>query len=714
MQRFLLLGVWLVASQTANLAAEPGKESLWAAAKQGDAKEVERLLTAGIDVNARTDYGVTALFYAAEKGHLDLVRILIAHQAEVNVTDTFYKSTPLRMAAANRHTGIVKELIENGASDAGTVVPQLAAWADADLVRAALEKGKPTPATLTVALKAAKDRPEIAQLLEQAGATIPAAAGGPVPAELIAAASGLYHNLSGFEYGLAAVQDKFVLTLDGKPTMEFLLAAPDSLVAIDDPSRKLTFRRQNERIIGFDLVAGEASVSYVRSEAPQALKAKDPVIDGEPGQIIPRNWPSFRGPQASGIADDQWPPISWDVGKGMNVRWKTAVGGLGHAGPIIWGDRIYITTAVRKEGKAELKVGLYGNVESVEDQSEHSWRVLCLNAQNGQILWEQTAHEGVPRTKRHTKATHANCTPATNGECVVANFGSEGLYCYGTDGGLKWRRDLGSLHSGWFFNADVQWGFASSPIIYRDLVIVQCDVGAGSFLAAYWISDGSEVWRTDREEIPSWGTPTIVESPERVELVTSATRFARGYDPLTGAELWRLGRFSEITVPTPVYGEGLIFITSGYRPIQPIFAVRPGAIGDVSPAEGQTKSESVAWAALKGGPYMQTPLVYRGCFYVCSDAGVVTCYEAASGKQIYMKRLPGGGAHTASPVAADGRLYFTGEAGRIHVVQAGGEFSVLAENELGETCLATPAISNGMIVFRTESHLLAIGRPAKE
>src|SRR5207244_2076763 len=221
------------------------------------------------------------------------------------------------------------------------------------------------------------------------------------------------------------------------------------------------------------------------------------------------------------------------------------------------------TTAVRKEGKAELKIGLYGNTESVEDKSEHSWRVYCLDRLTGRVVWEQIAHEGIPRIKRHTKASHANCTPATNGECVVVNFGSEGLYCYDRTGRLSWRRDLGTLDSYWFFDADIQWGFGSSPIIYRDLVIVQCDVGRDSFISAFRLADGSEAWRTGREEIPSWGTPTIVEGPERVELVTSATKFARGYDPLTGTELWRLGRFSEITVPTPVYGDNLIFITSG-------------------------------------------------------------------------------------------------------------------------------------------------------
>src|SRR5581483_3016987 len=214
------------------------------------------------------------------------------------------------------------------------------------------------------------------------------------------------------------------------------------------------------------------------------------------GPIIAQNWPSFRGRGASGIGDDQWPPTTWDVEKGANVRWKTPIPGLAHSCPIVWEDRVYVTTAVRKEGQADLKIGLYGDVASVNDSSEHSWRVYCLDRQSGRILWEQVAHEGVPRIKRHTKATHANCTPATDGRHVIANFASEGLYCYDRDGKLLWRRELGTLSSGWFFDADYQWGFGSSPIIYGDYVIVQCDVGRESFLAAYRLTDGSEAWRT--------------------------------------------------------------------------------------------------------------------------------------------------------------------------------------------------------------------------
>jgi hypothetical protein len=235
-------------------------------------------------------------------------------------------------------------------------------------------------------------------------------------------------------------------------------------------------------------------------------------------------------------------------------------------------------------------------------------------------------------------------------------------------------------------------------------------VGKDSFLAAYRVADGHEVWRRPRDEIPSWGTPTIVESAERVELVTNATRYARGYDPLSGEELWRLGPHSEITVPAPIYGAGLIFISSGYRPIQPIYAVRPGASGDISLKDSESSNDAVAWSIKKGGPYMPTPIVYDKHLYTCSNAGIVTCYEAQTGKQIYKERLGSSAGYTASPVAADGKLYFTSEESDVRVVRAGPKFELLAINPLGNPCVATPAISDRMIFIRTQHYLFGIGR----
>jgi outer membrane protein assembly factor BamB len=434
-------------------------------------------------------------------------------------------------------------------------------------------------------------------------------------------------------------------------------------------------------------------------------------LDDKPVPVAePKNWPSFRGPYATGVADGQQPPISWDVATGRNVRWKTPIPGLGHSCPIVWGDRIFVTTAISGDAKATLRVGQYGDVDSVNDNSVHRWFVYALNKHTGKIVWERLAHEGVPKVKRHMKSTHANPTPATDGRHVVACFGSEGLYCYDWDGNLIWKRDLGVLDASWFYDPEYQWGFGSSPILYRDRVFVQCDIGKNSFLAAYDLADGKPVWQTPREEIPSWGTPTIVQGKTRVELVTNATKFVCGYDPLTGKELWRLGKNAEITVPTPFAADDLIFVTSGYRPIQPIYAIRPGATGDITLKDNAETNESIAWSKRSGGPYMPTPIVYGDYLYTCANGGVLTCYEARTGKRVYQQRLGGRGGYTASPVAADGRLYFVSEEGEVHVVKAGSRYELLARNRMNDVCMATPAIADGLLIVRTQRFLYGLGR----
>jgi outer membrane protein assembly factor BamB len=236
-------------------------------------------------------------------------------------------------------------------------------------------------------------------------------------------------------------------------------------------------------------------------------------------------------------------------------------------------------------------------------------------------------------------------------------------------------------------------------------------VGKDSFIAAYSLADGKRIWQTPRAEIPSWGTPTVVDGKGRAELVTNGTKFARGYDPETGAELWKLARHSEITVPTPFLGQGLIFIASGYRPVQPIYAIKPGATGDISLKTGETSNDHIAWSLDKGGPYQPTPIVYGEHLYTCSNDGMVTCYEAKTGKRLYRERLPGAGAHTASPVAADGKIYFTSEEKGVRVVKAGQTFELLAVNPIGDPCMATPAISDGMIFVRSQHFVFGIGRP---
>jgi len=427
-----------------------------------------------------------------------------------------------------------------------------------------------------------------------------------------------------------------------------------------------------------------------------------------------QDWPQFRGPNASGVADGYPTPVKWDATNGSNILWKTPIPGLAVSSPIIWGSRVWVTTAISSDPNATLRHGLYGDVTPSNDLSKHTWKVYAIDRQTGRIVWERVAHEGIPRSRRHPKSSQASPTPVTNGEVIVAFFGSEGLYAYDRSGRLLWKQDLGRLSAGWFYDPDYEWGVASSPIIYKNLVIVQCDIQENSFVAAFDLRTGKQAWRTAREEIPSWGTPTIYEGPSRAELITHATKFIRGYDPLTGKELWRLSGNSEITTPTPVVAHGLIFVTNGYRGIQPIYAIRPGATGDISLKDNEESNKFVAWSKKRGGPYTPTPVVYGDYLYTVSNNGVLTAYQAKTGERVYQQRIGDrGGAFSASPVAADGKLYLASEDGEVFVVRAGPRYELLAVNPMGEVLMATPAMSQGVIFVRGLKHLYAVqGRAA--
>ena len=430
------------------------------------------------------------------------------------------------------------------------------------------------------------------------------------------------------------------------------------------------------------------------------------------------NWPSFRGANADGIARGAPTPTVWNVEKAENIRWKQKIPGLGHSSPIIWGDRLFITTAVNQHKTAPLKVGLYGDPESAEDNDVQQWKVVCLNKRTGEVLWEQTAREGVPKLKRHPKATHANCTLASDGTSVVAFFGSEGLYCYDLEGHLRWQKDWGTLRtSPIVYNdkpdpqgVDLEWGFASSPVIYGHRVFVQCDVLTNGFVAALDIADGKEVWRTRRDDTATWSTPAICADAPRPQIIVNGWKHMGGYDLGTGKEIWQMAGGGDCPVPTPLVWKDLVFLTSAHGPRRPLYAVRTDAAGDVSLREGATTNRYVAWSALHGGSYMQTPVVYGDYLYSCHIDGVLSCYEARTGKLIYKERLGSGGdGYTASPVASEGKLYFTSERGAVFVVKPGPDFTVLATNQMGEVCMATPAMSEGALFFRTQGHVVAVG-----
>jgi len=415
-----------------------------------------------------------------------------------------------------------------------------------------------------------------------------------------------------------------------------------------------------------------------------------------------QNWPSFRGPGATGVLDTRHSvPVSWDVGAHRNIAWRTVIPGLGHSSPIVWGDRIFVTTAVSSDPQSVFQYPVAGDLDRRSDLARHQFKLYCLDKRTGKIVWESVAAESVPRVARHPHNSYASATPATDGKRIVAFFGSEGLYAFDLDGKLLWKQDVGPLDQGAFDLPDYKWGSASSPIIYKNLAIVQCDQQRGSFLAAFDVSTGKPVWRTPREARPSWSTPTVYEGAERAELVANGTEYFRGYDPVNGSELWRIKGTSMISVPTPFAAHGLIYLASGYyRFIQPIVALKSGATGEVQP-------ERIAWRTEKGAPYLPTPIVYGDYFYAFNHRGILTVYHAGTGQRIYEQRLAPG-AFSSSPVATGGRLYAASEDGEVYVVKAGPTFELLATNKMDEVVMATPALTDGMLIVRGLNHLFGI------
>jgi len=443
-------------------------------------------------------------------------------------------------------------------------------------------------------------------------------------------------------------------------------------------------------------------VCIVNGVAGAALLALATALDAR------ADWPQFRGRQACGVEASQPLPVEWNVSGGRNLRWQTPIPGLGHASPIVWGDRVYVATAVGP-GEAQLKVGLYGDIGSVSEKGVQQWRLLALDRVTGRVLWNVTAHEAVPRVKRHPKSTHCNSTPATDGRHVVAILGAEGLFCFDTNGARLWRKDLGPMEAGYFAVPSAQWGFASSPVIHDGKVVVLCDVLTNSFLALFDLPSGRELWRVRREDVPTWGTPTVLAAGEGAQIVVNGWHHSGGYDLASGRELWRLKGGGDIPVPTPIVAHGLVYLTSAHGRLRPMRAIRPEARGDLTPPDPAGTNAGIAWVHPRQGNYMQTPIAVSRWLYACTDSGVLTCFDARTGEIQYSERLDAGAqGYTASPVSDGRHLYLCAETGRVVVVPVAAKFSKAATNELGEVCMATAAIADGTLFYRTRTRLIAI------
>jgi outer membrane protein assembly factor BamB len=440
-----------------------------------------------------------------------------------------------------------------------------------------------------------------------------------------------------------------------------------------------------------------------KEETEMAVKYEVP-----PGS---ENWPSFRGVNGAGLAENQDLPLEWDIKTGKNIKWSYKTPGLGLSSPVIWGKRVFITTAIDQVADdSSLKVGLYGDVTSVENEYPHTWEVICLDRDTGKEIWRQEAFNGVPKIKRHPKSSHASSTAATDGKHVVAFFGSEGLYCYDFDGNLLWKRDFGVLDSSWYTMPEAQWEFGSSPVIHQGVVIIQVDVQKNSFIAALNIDSGETIWKTDRDEIPTWSTPAIYAGGDKTQVVVNGYKHIGSYNFLTGEPIWWIKGGGDIPIPTPVFGFGNVYITSSHGRMRPIYAIKLDAVGDVTPADEKDLSQHISWFYQRMGAYIPTPIIYVDYLYVCRINGILLCYDAKTGQEIYKQRVGSmQSAFTASPIAADGKLYLADEYGAIHIVEAGPEYIHLKTNELHESCLSTPSISGNLLFVRTIGHLFAIG-----
>jgi outer membrane protein assembly factor BamB len=429
------------------------------------------------------------------------------------------------------------------------------------------------------------------------------------------------------------------------------------------------------------------------------------------GQISPeQQWPGFRGYMASGVLDNANLPESFDLRNMTNIRWKAEIPGLGLSSPVIWDNKLFITTAISQSDKEGFKPGIYGSIDPVTDSSAHEWKVLCLDQNTGKIIWDRTSYKGIPKMKRHPKSTHANTSVATDGKYVVAFFGSEGLFCYDLNGNLIWQKNFGLLKSVYFAVKRAEWEFASSPVIYNGVLIIQCDVLVNSFVAAYEVKTGKELWKTQRDEYPGWCTPTIYKNAGKTYVALNGYKRRAGYDFETGKEIWRMSGGGDIQIPTPITGNDMIYFNSAHGSSSPILAISTAASGDITLKENQTSNEYVKWSIPRGGSYMHTMLLYRNHLYNVGWNGSVVCLDPLTGKEIYNAKLGKAKSFIASPVASDGKIYIIDEEGTIYIISDGSTFNLLAEIPLNDISLTAPAITDGMIYFRTQKYLIAAGK----
>ena len=411
------------------------------------------------------------------------------------------------------------------------------------------------------------------------------------------------------------------------------------------------------------------------------------------------HWPQWRGPFNNGTARGD-APLEWSDTK--NIAWKAPIPGRGHSSPIIWGDRIFVTTAVPTgkagEGAPARDSGSRGPGGGAAAGQEHRFVVLCLDRNTGKVLWERAAKVATPHEGYHQRyGSFASNSPVTDGRRVYAFFGSRGVYCYDLDGRLLWQKEFGPLRM------KNQFGEGTATVLDQDRLILNFDHDGDSFIVALDKNDGRELWRTSRDETSAWSQPLVVEYQDRRQIVVSATSKVRSYDFQTGKLIWECAGLGANAIPTPVAHNGIVYVMSGFRDPN-LMAVRLGRQGDL------TGSDAIIWTNKRGNSYTASPVLHENKLYFVTDTGMLSCLNAATGEPYYQQqRLPKPYNFKASPVGAAGKLYLATENGDVVVMKMGEKFDVLTTNTLsGQVFISSPAVAEGSLYLRTQEALYCI------